>query len=601
MRVIRYACHHLTWVVRVVFLLLLVGLPGCGGSSNDAIDNLPNTEQASNQLPVFTSSSDIEVPLNQLEVGTVTATDEDVDTLTMSISRGDDRELFELVPTTSGAADLRFREAPSNGVFDVVVLVEDGNIGVEQEISVTVGCGNPEPDSTIISDFECQQNLELVSSSGDMVLAVVENPESGGINQSVFVGKYQNPAAPDESIRIDLGSSIGSMVDLSDTGDLRVQVLAPEGTSATTLTARLQGGTGSPERTVNLTTNGQWVDYGFDFTDVDQDHTELLLFFGRGVPDATDTFFIDNLVFVQMDCPPIDLKVINDFECQQNREISDVTSVANPDQSGANISAVVGEFTDPPEAFVANVINFEDPIDLSTRTDFKIQVRSPIDSPVVAKLEAGSSPAFETAAQLVTAGSWQELTFDFSSQAAASHRRLVLFFNFSVDNAGTDVYQIDNLRFDCPAQDLSVVHDFDCQQNQTLPADVAIVANPDQSGINPSPNVGEFTDTPDAFGALVIDYGESIDLSANNFFKIQVRSPIESPVVAKLEGGSSPAFETLSQVALAGDWQELTFDFSSQAVESHRTLVLFFNFAVDNAGNDVYQIDNLRFTSSPQE
>ena len=146
-------------------------------------------------------------------------------------------------------------------------------------------------------------------------------------------------------------------------------------------------------------------------------------------------------------CPDPDPWIINDFECQQNQTVSDVTIVDNPDKSGANTSDKVGQFTDAAEAFGATIIDFGSAIDLSSRNQLGIKVRVPVAGPVVAKLEGGTSASFESPQVNVTqVGTWVDLSFDLSSQAAENHTKVALFFNFGMTTGGTDVYQIDDIR-----------------------------------------------------------------------------------------------------------------------------------------------------------
>ncbi len=580
----------------VIILGLSLIFTGCGGDSG-----IPNSSAVANKnaIPTFTSMTEFTLDLGVTSVGVVSASDADGDPLTFSISRGDDQALFDLSAIDSASVQLDFKQAPDNGSFDVVILVNDGKVGVELEINVIVGCGSPDPDATIISDFECQQNNPLISSFDSTEILPIANTVTGGINPSLSAGEYVNPSSVDgsvdDSIVIDFNNGIGSVIDLTQTGGLKVQVLTSSLAVNSTLNARLQGGVTPVELEIALIANDLWTEYVFNFSEAGGDNTQLLLFFNKGNGTAAFTYHIDNIRFVSTVCSEPDLFIISDFECNQNQTLPDeVATVDNPDMSGVNLSAKVGEFTDLPDAWAASVIDFGEPIDLSTHNQLKMKIRSMVAVPLLGKLEGGTSGAKEIWTSIDSVGEWVDYTFDFSDQSAASHNKIALFFNGGVENAGTDVYQIDDIRFDCLA-DANIINDFDCQQNQPQPSNVVAVDNPDRSAVNPSAKVGELTDPPDAWSATVFDFGRPIDLTTHNQLIIKIKAPVAGPLLTKLEGGTSAAKEIWSSIDTIGTWVEYRIDFSDQATESHNKLAIFFNGGVENGGTDVYQIDDIRF------
>ena len=74
---------------------------------------------------------------------------------------------------------------------------------------------------------------------------------------------------------------------------------------------------------------------------------------------------------------------------------------------------------------------------------------------LLVKLEGGDSPAKEVPVQITELNKWVEYTVDFTSQVAAKHKKLVLFFNAGKLPGANDVYFIDDLRFE--ARPTSVV------------------------------------------------------------------------------------------------------------------------------------------------
>lgn len=465
-------------------------------------------------------------------------------------------------------------------------------------------CDGVAADLSIVNDFDCQQNQEVPE------VEIMATPGKNDINNSKFSGKYIDEVGAWDAIVIDYGTSI----DLSINNLFSIKVKAPvEGI----LKAKLEGGSSSPIEVDALISNtSDWVEYTYDFSSqVTESHQKIVLFFNAGVDtDGTEVYYIDDLKFTELADPCIgistDLNIINDFNCQQNSTIAGSTSsliVDNPNLGSGNPSDAVLEVTDNgTDAWDALVFDFGGPMDLTTFNFLKIKILSTRAIPLLAKLEAGSSPAKEVWGAIDVVDQWTEYTFDFSDQANENHNKVVLFFNGGqTDGTVSDVYYIDDVKFDefdpcngIPA-DVGIVNDFECQQNYSIPGFVAntIITNPDVSGINLSDSVLEVTDNgTEAWDSLLFDFGESIDLSTKNQLKIKVLSTRAVPLLAKLEGGTSGASEVWGAITTTGVWTEYSFDFSSQAVENHNKIVFFFNGGeTDGTAADVYYIDDIKW------
>ncbi|OGS70400.1 MAG: hypothetical protein A3F91_08025 [Flavobacteria bacterium RIFCSPLOWO2_12_FULL_35_11] len=339
------------------------------------------------------------------------------------------------------------------------------------------------------------------------------------------------------------------------------------------------------------------------------------MFFNAGVDtDGTQVYFIDDLKFAEISDPCNgvieDLSIVNDFNCQQNSTIPGYVTnsiVVNPDQSGINISDSVLKVTDNgTDAWDALVIDLSRAMDLSTKNYLRIKILSTRAVPLLAKLEGGTSGAKEVWGAITVTGIWTEYVFNFSDQAAANHKKIVLFFNGGQnDGTASDVYYIDDIRFTeydpCAGviPDLSIVNNFECQQNYAVVCCITteIVTNPYKTGINTSDAVLKVTDNgTDAWDALVFDLGAAMNLSTKNKLKIKIYSTKAVPLLAKLEGGTSGAKEVWGAITTANAWTEYTFDFSDQAAANHKKIVLFFNGgASDGTASDIYYIDDLKW------
>ncbi len=475
-------------------------------------------------------------------------------------------------------------------------------------------CEGVAPDPSIISDFECQQNYFLGNpEDGDTAVAVVPNPSPSGINTSASVGLYvDNGTEPFDNLLIDFGE----VIDLSENAQFNIKVRSG---LAGQVIAKLEGGAVAVERTATIQQTNQWTELTFDFTAAqDAGNTRLILFFNAGATNGTETdnYFIDDLKFVPFveECEGVtpDLSIISDFECQQNYPIGDaVLAVDNPSMNAVNMSSTVGRYVDNgTDPFDSLIIDLGQDFDLSQNAQLNIKVLSTMQAPLLAKLEGGTAAATEINTTINVIDQWSNYTFDFSGAIGDNNTTLVLIFNVGLMN-GTpeDIYFIDDLRFldagcseivencDGVEADLSIINDFDCQQNFPFanPNDIPTVQNPNVSCENRSSNVGQYTDNgTDPFDNTLVNFGGEIDLSVNNQFKIKVLAPEAGPILAKLQGGTP--VEIYSDITVVNEWVEYTFDFSGAAGNENTELVLFFNAGeVDGTAQDIYYIDDLRF------
>ena len=96
-----------------------------------------DVDDTENRAPIFTSSASFNAAENQISIGTVTATDEDGDALSYSLS-GTDASAIS-INSTSGT--LVFNNAPDYEIktsYSVIVTVSDGNESASQTISITI-------------------------------------------------------------------------------------------------------------------------------------------------------------------------------------------------------------------------------------------------------------------------------------------------------------------------------------------------------------------------------------------------------------------------------------------------------------------------------
>lgn len=113
------------------------------------------------------------------------------------------------------------------------------------------------------------------------------------------------------------------------------------------------------------------------------------------------------------------------------------TVISNPDASGINTSANVGEFTKSgtAETFAGSFFDLPAPLDLSVNKTMTIKTWSPkVGAVVRLKIEDSndSTRFFEVDATTTVANTWENLSFDLTNAPNFSYNRLVTFFDFGV-------------------------------------------------------------------------------------------------------------------------------------------------------------------------
>ncbi|WMN06595.1 PKD domain-containing protein [Marivirga arenosa] len=121
--------------------------------------------------------------------------------------------------------------------------------------------------------------------------------------------------------------------------------------------------------------------------------------------------------------------------------------IDNPDPSGANTSARVGEFVKGTEfSFAGLALLLDEAVDFSENTTLSMKIWSPVATNAILKLEAAGDPDTftEQNVSIPAANEWVELTFDFTG-AQNNLRNLVIFADTDNNNGGT--FYIDDIAF----------------------------------------------------------------------------------------------------------------------------------------------------------
>lgn len=334
---------------------------------------------------------------------------------------------------------------------------------------------------------------------------------------------------------------------------------------------------------------------------------------GTNFISVTETVVIDN---------PVTLPI--DFESETiNYNFSNFgggfgSVIDNPDPSGENTSAKVGQFfkENGAEIFAGTVLSLGDPIDFSAESAFSLNSWSPqAGITVKLKLENSDDPniAAEVDAVTTVTNEWETLTFDFSgADLTQEYSKIVIFFEFGEVGSET-TYYFDNIQLGAAggggggsAATLPVTFD---DPNVTYEifgfegADSAVEDNAVSGGINTSPMVVRTikTDGAQFFAGTVVFLDGTIDFQGGTKVSLKTYSPKAGiPVRLKLENEDATEFIELDvNTTVANEWEELVWDFAGQTITPNfNKVVVFFEF-IDGLPGDgtTYYFDDIKLAN----
>jgi len=457
----------------------------------------------------------------------------------------------------------------------------------------------------VYEDFEDGARLPWTAFDGEYN-GPVANPDSNSVNGSPNVGQYIKSGTAAYSLLL---ADRGTPFDMSILNQFHLNVWAQ---APTQVLLKLEGDGGPPiEQIKNIGLSNEWQDYTFDFSGAaSYTHlTKAILFFDPGVEMSADTYYFDNLLALpQGVCKGVtpDPNMIDDFECNRNATYvngwDSLTVVSNPAPNSVNTSAKVGQYVDPVgEPWAALLIDYQNPMDLSTRNQLRMKVWAPATAQqILFKLEGGASPAKEVWVDVTETETWVDYEVDFSTEALNSHRKIVFFFNGGQDALPGDVYYIDDINW---AEKSSVVLE-DFEGGAALPwaplDDLTllhgvfdVVSNPDPSGINTSPTVGQYAKGTSAFSTVAAVAPGVIDITTRPQYNLDVWSPAGGSVIFQLESVSQGNKDVERTLSTSAAWETLSFDFTDyQGVTDWVSMRIIFNPGVSEEGV-TYYFDNL--------
>ena len=122
----------------------------------------------------------------------------------------------------------------------------------------------------------------------------------------------------------------------------------------------------------------------------------------------------------------------------------------------------------------------------------------------------------------------------------------------------------------------------------------AIIANPDQSGINTSSMVLETVHGNETWAGLYVDLTNPLDFSTQTSISLKVWAPMSGDFRFKVENSANTSdfVELDVTVTTANAWEEITADFSLAQSGVYDRLVMFPGWNISNAGT--FYIDDIR-------
>lgn len=315
--------------------------------------------------------------------------------------------------------------------------------------------------------------------------------------------------------------------------------------------------------------------------------------------------------------------VYNDFDENQNVTLSGwpngATLIANPDASGVNTSANVGEWIRSGEQWAHMYMELDGTIDFTTGTTFQLKGHFPIACQTLLKLETADGASVELAVDVTTTGEWVQLSYDFPGGESGIYNKIVIFFD--IDSSVESTFYIDDIEGPAflsgppPTQiDLPVTFD-DAELNYGL-LDFggnasSIIEDPDNSANMIVQSIK--TDAAELWAGTTVGgsagFANPIPFTEEaTSMSVAVFSPtVGTPIRLKVEDAGDPTLsvETEAITTVANEWETLVFDFSIEAEGTaainldynYNKASIFFNFGTTggDAGEQTYFWDNVEF------
>ncbi|MFT7621411.1 MAG: hypothetical protein ACI9WU_000574 [Myxococcota bacterium] len=529
-------------------------------------------------------------------------------------------------------------------------------------------CGDVNPELTPIDlpvTFDVADVDYTLTDFGGTATTLVADPLDAGNQVASTVKSGSAELWAGTTMNEDPGGGFVSVIPFSATDtQMTVRVYSPDAGIPVRLKVEDQTDpTHTCETEAMTTVAGGWETLTFDFINQAAGtaamnfaftYNKASIFFGFGTTGAEageKTYLWDDVIFtggggiVDPVLDPIDLPVTFD-DANVDYTVTDFGGaatmlVADPLDAGNQVASTVKSGS--AEQWAGTTMN-EDPGGFASAIPFSVtealmtvRVYSPdAGIPVRLKVEDQTDPtrSCETEAMTTVAGAWETLTFDFTDEAdgtaalnlAFTFDKASIFFNFGTTGAeaGEKTYLWDDVMFAgggdpvVNAIDLPITFD-EADVDYTLTdfggAATMLVADPLDAGNQVASTVKG--GSAELWAGTTMNEGtgglaSSIPFSASDTqMTVRVYSPDAGiPVRLKVEDHTDPTHscETEAMTTVAGAWETLTFDFTTEApgtaalnlTYTFDMASIFFNFGTTGAeaGEKTYLWDDVMFLVS---
>jgi hypothetical protein len=464
-------------------------------------------------------------------------------------------------------------------------------------------------------DFESTELTYTINGFDGGTGSVIANPDPSGINTSANVGQYVKGAGADfAGITIPLAGDI----DFGDNNAVKMKVWSNR--VGARVLFKLEPSAGDQVE-VETTVASQWEELTFDLTlFANGNYNAITLILDLGdVGDGSEDFtlFFDDIELTTLSTEGGVQLPITFEDPEVTYEINGFDGgagsvIANPDPTGINTSANVGQYVKGAgEVFAGITIPLAGLIDFGENNAVKMKVWSNrVGARVLFKLEPSAGDQVEV--ETTVANAWEELTFDLSVYADGNYNAITLILDLGVAGDGSEDFTLyfddielttlsteGGVQLPITFEDPEVEYTF----NGFEGGEGSVIANPDPSGINTSANVGQYVKGAGAdFAGITIPLAGVIDFGENTAVKMKVWSNrIGARVLFKLEPSGADQVEVATTVA--SEWEELTFDLSAFTGNNYNaiTLILDLGTAGDGSADFTLYFDDIELTTPSTE
>jgi hypothetical protein len=353
-------------------------------------------------------------------------------------------------PTTIMAGETSTYVYSEIGEYTVRVVARGaGAASIEASEVVTVEDSTLTLAESFPIDFESNETLSGVFEEGDGVTGgPIANPDVSGINTSATVYEFNKAAGA--AWYSGLFHIFPQDIDLNASQEFTIKIWSPKAGINVRFQLEKEGGGGGPTVTVDqtLATANEWVSLTYDFSslvNVGDAYDKFVIFpdfddVGQPAGDGS-VYYVDDVI-QGSGSPEVATSFPISFEMNETlsgvfEDSQGVTGapVANPDQSGINVSSTVFEFNKAAgAAWYSGLFQiFPADYDISTTQQFTFKIWSPKAGINVRfqieKEGGGGGPTVFIDQTLATANEWVSLTYDFSGlvNVADAYDKFVIF------------------------------------------------------------------------------------------------------------------------------------------------------------------------------